>query len=52
MGKQAEKLVKDIEKIDQDCDKKYKVITDILNEVSKNNPDKLNVPSLDLKKNK
>ena len=45
MGKQAEKLVEDIEKINEDCDKKYKVITDILNEVSKNNPDKLFVRS-------
>ena len=48
MKQQAQQLVEDIEKINEDCDKKYKVITYILNEVSNNNQGKLDVSHLDL----
>jgi len=48
MEEQAQQLVKDINEIGQGCDKKYNVITYILNEVLTNNPGKLTL--LDLTK--
>ena len=48
MKQQAQQLVKDINEIGQGCDKKYNVITYILNEVLTNNPGKLTL--LDLTK--